>query len=140
MRKKLTMSLKNLFRNGRPRPLPPRVRALVSSVLTYLKNRPMEDEVVPKFVAKALNESEVSVMTVFRFLQEEGVAQQWFGVFCGRTDVPLARFSRVDEIPGEFECNVCDEQHCISENTCKAEVFYTVNREKLNQFDLAAAA
>lgn len=99
-----------------------------------------EDEVVPKFIAKAINRSEVSVTTALHFLEEAGVAKQWFGLFCGSRDIPLERFATLQEIPEEFPCRDCDAQHSLSDHSCKVEVLYTIDREKLAGFDVRASA
>lgn len=134
------MSFTNWFRRAPQQPRSPRIEALLGKVVAYLKSRPKEDEVVPKFIAKAIGESEVSVITGLRFLEEAGVAKQWFAVFCGTSDVPLGRFPTLEDIPEEFRCDICDEQHCLADRTCKIEVLYTIDREKLAGFDSRASA
>jgi hypothetical protein len=134
------MSLANWFNRARRQPPSPRLQELVGKVVSYLKDRPAEDDVVPKFIAKAINESEVSVFTALRFLEERGLAKEWFAVFCGTTDVPLGRFDTLQDIPKELVCEVCDEQHCLVDHTCKVEVVYTVNRERLADFDIRESA
>jgi hypothetical protein len=112
----------------------------VGKVVSYLKDRPAEDEAVPKFIAKAINESEVSVFTALRFLEERGAAKEWFAVFCGTSDVPLGKFAALQDIPKELDCDVCDTQHCLVDHTCKVEVVYTINRDKLSDFDIRESA
>jgi hypothetical protein len=134
------MSFTNWFRRSPQGPHSHRIQSLLTAVVSYLLYRPAEDEVVPKFLAKALNESEISVMTAMRFLEQAGVAKQWFGLFCSETDVPLGRFAALQDIPKEIRCVDCDEQHSLAENTCKVEVFYTIDRKKLAGFDVQASA
>ena len=138
-RMKLIMYLANWFRDSRQQPSSPRLRELLSKVGLYLKSRPDQDEVVPKFIAKAINESEVSVFTALRFLEKAGVVEPWFGVFCKATDVPLEMFRTLEKIPNEVRCDVCDEQH-FRDKGYKVEVVYRVNRDKLEGFDPQAFA
>lgn len=111
---------------------------MLAEVVSYLKSRPNEEEFVPKFIARAINESEVSVVTAMRFLEEAGAAKQWFGVFCSTTDVPLDKFPTLRDVPSELPCYMCDEQHYYSDHSYKVEVLYTVDRQKLNDFCLRA--
>jgi hypothetical protein len=108
-------------------------------VVLYLKRKPDEDEIVPKFVAKALDESEVSVFTALRFLERAGVVEHWFGVFCKATDVLLGMFPTLEEIPKELRCDVCDEQH-YRDKSYKVEIVYRINRDKLEGYDPQAFA
>lgn len=134
------MSFPNWFRRAPQQSLSPRLRSLLDKVVSYLKDNGNDDEVVPKFVAKAIDESEISVITALRFLEQAGVARQWYGIFCKTTDVPLGRFASLSEIPEEFSCEICDEQHCFVEDTCKVEILYTVDWDKLDAFDLRTSA
>lgn len=128
------MSFTSWFRRTPQNPPSPRIQALLAEVVSYLQGRPTEDEFVPKFIAKAINESEVSVITAMRFLEEVGAAKQWFGVFCSQTDVPLDRFATPQAIPNDLPCYMCDERHRHSDHTFKVEVLYTVDRKKLDDF------
>jgi hypothetical protein len=136
---KLIMYSANWFRNTPQPPSSPRLRELLRQVLFYLKSKPDENEVVPKFVAKAINESEVSVFTALRFLERAGVVEPWFGVFCKATDVPLGMFPTLEKIPKELRCDVCDEQH-FRDQSYKVEIVYRINRDKLEGFDPQAFA
>jgi hypothetical protein len=113
---------------------------LLAEVVAYLQSRPTEDEFVPKFIAKAINESEVSVITAMRFLEEAGAAKQWFGVFCSKTDVPLDKFATLQAIPNDLPCCMCDERHSHTDHSFKVEVLYTVDRKKLDDFGLPVRA
>lgn len=134
------MSFTSWFRRTPQNPPSPRLQALLTEVVSYLQSLPTEDEFVPKFIAKAINESEVAVVTALRFLEEAGAAKKWFGVFCSSTDVPLERFASLQEIPKTIHCNICDEQHCQSDHTFKVEVLYTIDRKKLSDFGLRLRA
>ena len=138
-RVRLIMYSANWFRDTPRQPSSPRLRELLRGVVLYLKRKPDEDEIVPKFVAKALNESEVSVFTALRFLERAGVVEPWFGVFCKVTDVPLGMFSTLDQIPKELRCDVCDEQH-YRDKSYKVEIVYRINRNKLEGYDPQAFA
>jgi hypothetical protein len=129
----------NWFRDTPQPPSSPRLRELLRKVVFYLKRNPDENEIVPKFIAKAINESEVSVFTALRFLERAGVVEHWFGVFCKTTDIPLGMFPTLEKIPTELRCDVCDEQHFRGQSY-KVEIVYRINRDKLEGFDPQAFA
>lgn len=117
-----------------------RLNAIIHKVVVYLKQNAADDYVVPRFAAKSIGEPEVSVITALRLLEERGVTRQRFGVFCGRTSVPIATFDDLKEIPSQIYCEICDEEHTQSDRSCKVEVFYTVNRKELDRVSTAEAA
>ena len=118
----------------------PRLDALVGKVISYLKRNPADDYVVPKFVARAIGEPEVSVVTALRLLAKRRVTKQRFGVFCGNTSVPIGTFDDLGRIPDELFCELCDSNHSPADRTCNVEVFYTVDRERLNRLGETDAA
>jgi hypothetical protein len=134
------MSLLSWFRrNGQPSSSP-RLDQLIYRVVGYLKSRPSDDEILPKIVGKAIGESEISVATVMRILEDRGVAKHHFGVYCGKTHVHLASLDDRPLPPSSIYCEVCDEDHCHAEEDCKVEVYYTIDEEKLAVFSLHISA
>jgi hypothetical protein len=109
---------------------------LLEAVVSYLRDKPADYVAVPKFIGRAINESEIGVTTALRLLQEVGIAKQWFGVLCSERDVPLAQFAALEDLPKEIRCDDCDTQHSLADGTCKVEVYYTVDHEKLAGFNL----
>jgi hypothetical protein len=124
------------FRKPLEAHLPPRIVSLVSAVIDELRKYPDDDYIVPKFIAKSINESEISVVTALRYLERAGIAKQWFGVFCGNTDIPLKQYSSASLIPDSLPCEKCEEDHRASDESFKVQIFYTIDRQKLNHFDL----
>jgi hypothetical protein len=109
---------------------------LLGTVIEELRKHPDDDYVVPKFIAKSIGESEISVVTALRYLEKAGIAKQWFGVFCGTTHIPLDQYPSASLIPESLPCQKCEEDHRASDDTFKVQIFFTVNRQKLNNFDL----
>lgn len=134
------MSFPDWFRRAQQAPLSPRLRSLLEKVVAYLKSKGADEEIVPKFVARAIDESEVSVITALRFLEQAGVTKQWYALFCKSTDVPLGKFPTLQQIPADVPCGVCDEEHCLREGACKVEIIYTFDPKKLDTFDVRASA
>lgn len=109
---------------------------MVGAVLEELRKHPDDDYVVPKFIAKSINESEISVVTALRFLERAGITKQWFGVFCGKTQIPLEQYPSASLIPDSLPCQKCEEDHRASDETFNVQIFYTIDRRKLNNFNL----
>lgn len=128
------------FRKPLEAHLSPRITSLVGAVIDELRKNPEDDYIVPKFIAKSINESEISVVTALRYLERAGVTKQWFGVFCGNTDIPLEQYPSASLIPDSLPCQKCEEDHSASDNAFKVQIFYTVDRQKLNQFDIQELA
>src|SRR5258707_25820 len=87
-KKRLNMSLANWFRSTFA-PSSPRLDGLIAKTIQYLKGRPPDDEVLPRIVGKAIGESELAATTALRLLEQRGVTHEHFGVYCGKTHVPL---------------------------------------------------
>lgn len=79
-------------------------------------------------------------MTALSILEREGIAKHHFGVYCGDTGVPLATYDSLEELPQQFQCDVCDKEHCVADRTCKVEVYFTVDHEQLSHFESRASA
>ena len=81
------MSLLNWFKKASFES--PQLESLVGKVALYLRGRPSDDQIVPKIVARAIGESEIRTFTALRMLEAQGIVNQHFGLYCGRTAIPL---------------------------------------------------
>src|SRR5258708_4048477 len=138
-RKRLIMSLLNWFRKSIPSS--PQLDTLVHKVVFYLKSRPSDDQIVPKIVGKAIGETEIRAFTALRVLEERDVVHQHFGMYCGKTEIPLKWIDDLAKLPATAYCETCDEDHSGTDGEYKVEVYYTIDPAKLTQFSgrLAAA-
>jgi hypothetical protein len=118
----------------------PRLEALIDKVVIYLKGRPQDEEIVPRIVGKATGETELAAMTALSLLEKQGITEHHFGLYCGNTNVPLGSYDDLDDVPQCIPCEVCDAEHCASENDCSVEVYFTVNGDKLAKFRIKAPA
>ena len=73
-------------------------------------------------------------MTALSMLERRGITRHHFGVYCGKTEVPLDTFDDLSDVRDGFDCKICDKRHSPSEGTCKVEVYYTVDRDSLGTF------
>jgi len=115
---------------------------LLLDTAQYLASRPSDDEFPAKIVASALSESEMAALTALSLLEERGITQHHFGVYCSRRGVPLDTYENLKEIPenGRWRCEDCDEDHSVSDNSCRVEVYFTVDRDKLARFMAQSSA
>ena len=134
------MSLASWFRRATAPDNSPRLEALVEKVVSYLKERPQDEEIVPKIVGRATGETELAAMTALSLLEKRGITQHHFGLYCGNTSVPLGSYDDLGDVPPCVRCEVCDAEHCASEGGCKVEVYFTVDRNRLAEFDARASA
>jgi hypothetical protein len=132
------MSLINWFRKSIPSS--PQLDALVHKVVFYLKSRPSDDQIVPKIVGKAIGETEIRAFTALRVLEQRGVVHQHFGMYCGRTEVPLKSVDDMAKLPATVYCETCGEDHSGVDDEYKVEVYYTIDPVKLAQFSERLAA
>ncbi len=128
------MSLANWFRNAIAPRSSPRIDALIAKAIQYLKSRPAGDDVLPRIVGKAIGESELTATTALRMLEERGVTHHHFGVYCGKTHAPLDSKDDLTSIEPSHYCEICDEEHSHADDTCKVEVYYSVDPEELGRF------
>jgi len=135
------MSLANWFKRATAPASSPRLERLIGSVVAYLKTRPPGEEVRPNIVGRAIGETELAAMTALSILEHNGITKHHFGIYCGETGVPIASHDLPEELPDEgVPCYVCDREHWISDKSCKAEVYFTVDHEKLSRFRSRASA
>jgi hypothetical protein len=135
------MSLANWFKRATAAASSPRLERLIGSVVAYLKTRPPDEEVSPNIVGRAIGETELAAMTALSILERDGITKHHFGIYCGETDVPIASHDSPEGLPDEgVPCYVCDREHRLSDKSCKAEVYFTVDHEKLSRFRSQASA
>lgn len=127
------MSLLNWFK--RSAPSSPQLDALVNKVALYLIDRPSDDQIVPRIVGKAVGETEIRAFTALRVLEAQGMVHQHFGLYCGKTDIPLKSIDDLAQLPPEVYCDICDEDHSGSDGEYKIEVYYTIDTAKLARFN-----
>ena len=125
------MSLLNWFKAA---PASSQLDSLVRKVALYLASRPSDDQVVPKIVAKAIGETEIRTFTALRVLEGKGVVHQHFGLYCGKTAIPLKTVDDLSKVPAELYCFTCDEDHSGLDQEFEVEIYYTVSLPKLEQF------
>jgi hypothetical protein len=134
------MYLATWFRQTAAPETSPRVEGLVLRTAQYLSSKPSTEEFVPKIVGAALSESELAAMTALSILEKRGITQHHFGVYCGNKGVPLDSYDDLKRLPNDFRCETCDDDHSVSEGTCKIEIYFTVDRDRLARFTAKASA
>lgn len=135
------MSLVNWFRRATAPVSSPRLEGLIGAVVDYLTSRPPDEEIAPHIVGRAIGETEMAAMTALTILERDGITKHHFGVYCGETGVPLASHDSPEELPDDgVSCYVCDREHKLSDRTCKAEVYFTVDHKKLSRLKSRASA
>lgn len=128
------MSYANWFRRQPPARTSPRLEALILHIAQYIQSRPAIDEFRPNIVAKAVSESELAALTGLSILERLGITKQHFGVYCGNTNTLLESYDDLAGISGPWRCEVCDADHSVAENSCKIDIFFTVDRDRLARF------
>lgn len=63
---------------------------------------------MPKFVGNAIGESEINALTALHILEQRGITHQHFGLYCGKTDVPMGAYDNLQDIPVALDCEVCE--------------------------------
>ena len=134
------MSLATWFRQATAPQTSPRLETLILRVAQYLDSKSANDEFAPKTVGAALSESELAAMTALSILEKLGITKHHFGVYCANTGVPLESYDDLKDLPDSWRCDTCDDDHCISERTCKIEIYFTVDRDRLARFTAKASA
>ncbi len=134
------MSLANWFRNSNTPHRSARLDSVINKALAYLKSRPDDTEVLPRILAKAIGESELTATTALRILEERGVTHHVFVLACGRTHKSLDRQDELHKLAESKYCNLCDEAHSQLDDTCHIELVYTIDREKLANADPVVSA
>jgi hypothetical protein len=134
------MSLATWFRQTAAPETSPRVEGLVLRTAQYLSSKPSTEEFVPKVVGAALSESELVAMTALSLLEKMGITKHHFGVYCGNTGVPLESYDDLKDLTDSLPCKTCDDHHSVSEGTCKIEIYFTVDRDRLARFTAKASA
>jgi len=135
------MSLVNWFKRAMTPASSPRLDALIGTVVAYLKSRPPDEEITPGIVGRAIRESEMAAMTALTILERDGITKHHFGIYCGETGVPIGSRDSAEDLPDDgVPCDVCDREHRLADKTCNAEVYFTVDHEKLSRCKLRASA
>jgi hypothetical protein len=134
------MSLATWFRQTTAPKTSPRLEALVLRVAQYLSSKPSNDQFVPKIVGAALSESELAAMTALSILEKMRITKHHFGVYCANTGVPLENYDDLKDLPDSWHCETCDDDHRVSDRTCKVEIYFTVDRDRLARFAAKASA
>lgn len=125
------MSLVNWFKNSFTPPHSARLDSVINKALAYLKSEPTDDEILPRILAKAIGESELTATTALRILEQRGVTRHKFALGCGTTHLSLDRQDELHKLAPSKYCHICDEEHSQAEDTCNIELFYTIDRKKL---------
>jgi hypothetical protein len=112
---------------------------VVSKVADYMTQQRSTLEFRPQVIAKAINESYLSVLAALYVLEEKKVVGHWYGVFCGRTNASLGRFRDLAEAEAEIYCRHCDEDHNPKEDSAYIDLFFTARTEKLQKYSTVAA-
>jgi hypothetical protein len=131
------MSFTNWFRNTQSSP---RLEAVIAKTVTYLKTQADDGYILPRIVGKAIGESEVTATTALRILEERGVTKQHFRAYCAKTHAPLDAKDDLQKIEPAPYCEICDEEHSLADETCKIEVYYSVNRGQLERYEARISA
>jgi len=134
------MSLANWFRNSLTPQRSARLDSVINKTLVYLKSRPNDDEILPRILAKAIGESELTATTALRILEERGVTHHVFVLACGKTRKSLDRQVELHKLAESKHCNLCDEEHSQIDDTCHIELVYTIDREKLAKAEPVVSA
>lgn len=134
------MSLVNWFKRATAPPSSPRLEGLIESVVAYLKTRPPDEEIRPHIVGRAISENELAAMTALSILERQGITKHHFGVYCGDKGVPIGSYDDLADVPPFSYCDACGIEHCSSDKTCRVEIYFTVDRDKLASFRKEASA
>lgn len=117
-----------------------RLDDLLMSVALYLQGQPNTDNFYPRLVGKALSESELAALTALSILERRGITKHHYGVYCSRKGVPLEEYDSLESIPPSLPCRYCEEEHTGDDDSWKVDLFFTVDRNRLEQFTSVAKA
>jgi|ERR1700733_560842 len=103
----------------------------VSQVLDYVVDRfaQGQKEVIPSLAAEKLKLSSVEILGLFMLLEDKGILQHFYRVYCRNKDAPLCDVADKEDIPEQIPCKFCGDEH--GEIDVDVEVVFRINAEKL---------
>ena len=136
------MSFRDLLRLRRNDNHSPRVREVVRQTVEYLDRITSSDpeaEIRPAMLAQVLRDNEVVAISALYLLEQAGIVTPHVGVYCRATMAPIEGYSVQQPIPPMLPCPACFEEHSFDDRTMTKELFFTVNRDALRNYERKAA-
>jgi hypothetical protein len=136
------MSFRDLLRLRRNDTHSPKVREVVRQTVEYLDRITSSDpeaEIRPAMLAQTLRENEVVAISALYLLEQAGIVAPHTGVYCKATMAPIETYSLHEPIPPTLPCPACFEEHSFDDGSMTKELFFTVNRDALRNYERKAA-
>jgi hypothetical protein len=134
------MSLATWFKSNRdPLKASARLAAITRNVIDYIAAHSDQEQFFPQILATALGESELAVLAALQVLDEKGVVRPRYGLYCARDSAPIEIYDSRSEIPSEANCEICDRELNLDEETMYVELFFVVDRSALKREERNAA-
>ena len=136
------MSFRDLLRLRRNDHHSPVVKQVLRDTLHYLNRVTANDpgiEIRPAMLAQNIRESEMVALSALYLLEKAGVVTPHVGVYCKSTLAPMETYGVGEPIPTALPCPACFEEHNFDDRTMSKELFFTVSRDALKQYERQAA-